>query len=305
MSRRGVVEKRERGAPARDTGVATSVAAPAVEARSVVAMRGARTVLHGVDLRVDHGELVALAGPNGSGKSTLLRVLCGDQPLRKGTVLVDGDPLPRWSHLALGRKRAVLPQQVAIAFPFRVEEVVRMGRAPWRGTDAERRDDPVVLDAMRDCDVVHLASRAFPSLSGGEQARAALARVLAQDTPLLILDEPTAALDVHHQEQVLTRIRRHVLDGGGAVVALHDLTAAAAHADRLVLLRAGRVLADGPPDDVLRPDVLEAVYGHRLEVFRSPSTGAVAIVPVRGAGPMPFGPTRPDHPHPHDEQGDP
>jgi iron complex transport system ATP-binding protein len=139
----------------------------------------------------------------------------------------------------------------------------------------------IVAAAMVDAEVGHLATRVYTSLSGGEQARAAFARVLAQDARLLLLDEPTAALDVRHQEQVLAVARRRTAEGGAVVVAMHDLGAAAAHADRIVVMEAGRIRAEGSPADVLTPELLSAVWRHPIDVVRHPETGRLIVVPHR------------------------
>jgi iron complex transport system ATP-binding protein len=227
------------------------------------------------------GELVALVGPNGAGKTTLLAALAGDVGRAAGRVEVDGAALEGWTPLDLARRRAVLPQQVQLGFPFLVEEVVAMGRSPWAGTDAEARDAAAVAAALQEADVAHLVGRRFPTLSGGERARVALARVLAQSTQLVLLDEPTAALDVHHQEVVLAALRRRVDGGAGVVVVLHDLDLAAAHADRVVVVARGRVAADGPPAAVLTGPRLSDVYAHPIEVLPHPRTGAPLVVPAR------------------------
>jgi iron complex transport system ATP-binding protein len=246
---------------------------------------GGRTVLEGVDLDVRAGELLALVGPNGAGKSTLLGALSGDLEPGVGTVAIDGRPAPAWSHVELAMRRAVLPQQVAVSFPFPVLDVVRMGRAPWAATAAEDLDDVVVLDALRQADVVQLAGRRFPTLSGGERARVALARVLAQRAQLVLLDEPTAALDVHHQELVFEVARERVTVGDAVVVVVHDLGLAAAHADRVALVAGGRLVEVGPPAEVMRPDVLSAVYDHDIEVVAHPGTGELLVLPRRSCHP--------------------
>lgn len=149
------------------------------------------------------GEVLALVGPNGAGKSTLLAALAGDLPAAVGEVRIGGRPAAAWSAPELALRRAVLPQSAVLSFPFPVEDVVRMGRAPWAGTAREDEDDAAVATAMAATEVTDFAARPFSALSGGERARVALARVLAQRTPLLLLDEPTAALDLRHQELVL------------------------------------------------------------------------------------------------------
>lgn len=242
---------------------------------------GGRAILEDVALEVRAGELVVLVGPNGAGKTTLLGALAGDVPADAGSVELGGRASEAWRAEDLARHRAVLPQQVAVSFPFRVVDVVRMGRAPWLGTALEDDDDRAVLEAMACADVLHLAGRRVPTLSGGERARVALARVLAQRAQLVLLDEPTAALDVHHQELVFEAARGLVEAGAGVVAVVHDLGLAAAHADRVVLVAEGRVAAAGRPDEVMTPESLSAVYHHDIEVLVHPVSGELLVVPRR------------------------
>ncbi len=254
---------------------------PLIEARGVTVHIGSKVIIRDIDLVARSGEVVALVGPNGAGKSTLLGALSGDTDLAAGEVLVDGQPLGSWSHVELALRRSVLPQQVTVSFPFSVAEVVRMGRSPWARTPEASADDQVVEAVARQTDVVDLMDRQFPSLSGGERARVALARVLAQSTPVLLLDEPTAALDVHHQELVLEVARDRADEGAAVVVVLHDLGLAAAHADRVAVIADGQVVVDGPPSEVMKPDLLSSVYNHEIEVIAHPDTGAPLVLPVR------------------------
>lgn len=267
-------------APTEAVPTRAAAGAALVEAVGVTVERGGRRILEAADLVARVGEVVALVGPNGAGKSTLLGAVTGEIHA-DGSIRTFGAPLGEWNEEQLARRRAVLPQHVDVAFPFTVEEVVRLGRAPWRGTAAEDLDEVVVAEAMAVCDVTHLAHRAVPSLSGGERARTALARVLAQDAQLLLLDEPTAALDIHHQELTLRVVAEQARAGAAAVVVLHDLGLAAAHADRIVVLAEGRVVADGPPADVLDADLLSEVYRHPIEVIPHPRTGQPLVVPRR------------------------
>jgi iron complex transport system ATP-binding protein len=254
---------------------------PALELRGVDVELGGVPVLHGIDLAVPPGELLALVGPNGAGKSTLLGCLSGDVAPRRGSVRVEGTELGRWPLSDLARVRAVLPQEHHLAFGFPVREVVEMGRAPWRRLPEEHEDEVAVEEALATVDVTHLADRSFTSLSGGEKARAAFARVLAQRARILLLDEPTAALDIAHQEALLGTARA-VADRGRTVVAvLHDLTLAAAYADRVAVVCAGNLHAVGAPDRVLTGDLLSEVYGHPVDVFDHPQTGELVIMPRR------------------------
>lgn len=255
--------------------------ATVLEATGVTVSYGPRRVVDEVDLAVHAGEIVALVGPNGAGKSTLLAVLAGDLEPERGSVSVDGAPVGSWRPNELAIRRGVLLQHVALSFPFTVTQVVRMGRAPWGGTTAEDWDDAIVAQAMVETDVRDLADRVFTTLSGGEQARVALARVLAQEARILLLDEPTASLDVRHQEQVLGIARSRADRGDAIVVVLHDLDIAAAHADVVVVLSDGRIRAQGPPDLVCTSELLSDVYEHPIEVLRHPRTGGLVIVPWR------------------------
>lgn len=242
---------------------------------------GGREVLRGVDAAARAGEVLALVGPNGAGKSTLLAALAADLTADDGVVRICGRPAGDWPAPELALRRAVLPQSAALSFPFAVEDVVRMGRAPWAGTRFEDEDDRVVREAMAATEVTGFAARPFSALSGGERARVALARVLAQRTPLLLLDEPTAALDLRHQELVLRRCRERAAAGDAVVVVLHDLGLAAAYADRAAVLVGGAVAAEGAPADVFTGELLSEVYRQPVEVFPHPRTGAPLVTPLR------------------------
>ncbi|GGZ10726.1 heme ABC transporter ATP-binding protein [Streptomyces poonensis] len=252
------------------------------EAEGLHVRLGSREVLRGVDVVARAGEVLALVGPNGAGKSTLLSALAADLPATAGTVRVHGRPADGWSAPDLALRRAVLPQSASLAFPFTVEEVVRMGRAPWaHRPGAGDEDDRAVAEAMAATEVTAFGARPFSALSGGERARVALARVLAQRAPLLLLDEPTAALDLRHQELVLRVCRERARAGDAVVVVLHDLGLAAAYAHRVAVLHAGRIAAEGPPEGVFTDGLLSEVYRQPVEVFPHPRTGEVLITPRR------------------------
>ncbi|MFF3888056.1 heme ABC transporter ATP-binding protein [Streptomyces sp. NPDC001914] len=253
------------------------------EAEGLRVRLGGREVLRGVDVTARAGEVLALVGPNGAGKSTLLAALAADLPAAEGVVRLHGRPVRDWSPTELALRRAVLPQAATLSFPFTVEEVVRMGRAPWART--RRDDDAAVGAAMAATEVTAFATRPFGALSGGERARVALARVLAQRAPLLLLDEPTAALDLRHQELVLRVCRERAHAGDAVVVVLHDLGLAAAYAHRVAMLCAGRVAADGRPLEVFTDGLLTEVYRQPVEVFPHPRTGEAVITPKRDEPP--------------------
>ena len=243
--------------------------------------RGGRPVLDKVSVDVRVGELLVLVGPNGAGKSTLLAALSGDQNVQSGTVHLDDRDVDTWTPLQMAQRRAVLPQQNTVGFSFTARQVITMGRSPWARTSRSDEDVTAVAEAMRICDVEPFADRPFTALSGGERARVALARVLAQRTETILLDEPTAALDLGHQETVMRLARDRARAGTAVVVVLHDLALAAAYADRIVVLENGRVAADGPPREVLAPELLTRVYGHPVEVIAHPETGTPLVLPRR------------------------
>lgn len=253
--------------------------APALSARGLSVQIGAKTILDSVDIDVHPGELVALVGPNGAGKSTLLAALAGDLAPTSGSVELAGQPIADMSATQMARLRAVLQQSQQLAFGFRAHQVIEMGRSVWRNTEREDRDEEVIANAMAVADVTHLAERSVPSLSGGEQARVAFARLLAQETVVQMLDEPTAALDIRHQEAVLAQARASADAGAAVVVVLHDLSLAAAYAHRICVLSGGRLRASGTPAQVCTSELLSEVYEHPVHVVEH--GGSLLVVPVR------------------------
>lgn len=229
-----------------------------------------------VDLEIPTGGITALVGPNGAGKSTLLSVIAGDRRCDAGSVMLLGRNVSGYSVRELAQIRSVFPQGSVIRFGYTVEEVVRMGRA-FRDLPPEE-DERAVFDAMISSEVEHMAFRNAQTLSGGEQARTTFARVAVQATPLVLLDEPTAALDLRHQERVLSRAREMAHAGATVVAVLHDLNLAAAYADKVVLLDGGRLAADGPPWDVLRQDMIERVYRQGVRVLEHPVRGCPVVL---------------------------
>ena len=253
-----------------------------LDARGVTFDAGGTRIVDDVDLSVDAGEIVAVIGPNGAGKSTLIGILAGDLRPSAGTVRLLGDELKDLDPLEAAMRRAVVSQHVPADVPFTVREVVEMGRHPHQvtGSSTPAADATAVADALETFDMTNRSGLPFSSLSGGEQRRAALARAMAQDVPLLLLDEPAAALDIGHQEQVMQALRSWVDGTRGVVAVLHDLNLAAAHAGRIVLLDHGGVCADGPPDDVLQAELLEPIYGQSIRVERHPTRGCPMVIVV-------------------------
>jgi iron complex transport system ATP-binding protein len=246
----------------------------------VAARLGDRAVLAGVDLAVAPGEIVGLVGRNGAGKTTLLRIAAGTLAPDAGRVTLDGSEIASFDRRARARIVALVPQDTQVPFPFSVAELVLMGRTPHLGflgfEDAHDLD--VARAAMQRMGIEALADRAAPTLSGGERQLAVVARALAQEPRLLLLDEPTAFLDLRHRLEVLTVLRERAADGASALVVSHDLGLAARFCDRLVLLGDGRVLAEGPPRDVLSPDTLRAAFGIEAEIVTAPD-GTPLVVP--------------------------
>lgn len=251
-------------------------ATPAYQVKQVDAGYGSRTVLHGIDLNLERGELVGVIGPNGCGKSTLLRVMTGLLPAAYGEIFLDGRPLSRFSRRDAARQVAVVPQSQSPLFAFTVREVVEMGRSPWqRGWNVGNGDDDrLVVNALERCDLTELVDRPVNELSGGELQRVAVARAVAQATPVLLLDEPTAHLDLGHQLAIFKLIRALAHDCNVAVLCIsHDLHLAPEYCDRLVLMGGGKIHAQGTPAEIITREHLRAIYGVEVDVQTNPHTG--------------------------------
>ena len=225
---------------------------------------GSRIVLDEIDLVIGTAERVAILGPNGAGKSSLLRVLTGHAPERRGAVRLDGQPLEGYSRESLARRVAVVPGEVSLPFAARVEDVVALGRIPhehpFRGL--RESDDRAIAAAIERVGIEDLVGRDARQLSLGERQLVVLAMALAQAPRMLILDEPTVHLDLRHQVDVMELLAAlNERDGVGVIAVLHDLSLAAHFFPRLVLLDRGRIVADGPPDDVLSAERIRSVYG--------------------------------------------
>jgi iron complex transport system ATP-binding protein len=220
-----------------------------------------------VSLSLSRGTVTSIIGPNGAGKSSLVALLSGDVEPSAGSVSLDGRPIHAIPSLELARERAVLTQSQDMSFPFRVHDVVAMGRYPWAKRPESRADDDIVRESMLVCDVAHLANRPVTRLSGGETSRVALARVLAQRAPILLLDEPTAALDVKHQELVMDVAINRARHGDLVVVVMHDLNMAMAMSDQVVVMADGTIAVHGRPHDVVTSELLSEIYDHPIEVI--------------------------------------
>ena len=258
-----------------------------LQALDVSLRLGGKSILEAVSLSLQAGELLAVLGPNGAGKSTLLRILTGALAPQVGRAALDDRPLKAWNGRDLARRRAVLPQSSPLAFGFRAFEVVLLGREPHFGTSGREEDLEIVDAAMREADVVHLAERSYATLSGGEQQRVQLARVMSQVWPgerdsaprYLLLDEPTSSLDLAHQHAILRLARGWSRAGAGVLAVLHDLNLAAMYADRLCILKAGRVAAEGDPEAVLTEDTIRHCFDLEVVVSRHPLRDCPYVLP--------------------------
>ncbi|MCQ8897916.1 MAG: ABC transporter ATP-binding protein [Hadesarchaea archaeon] len=251
-----------------------------MEARGVHFSYGSLLALRGVTLGAEEGEVVSLVGPNGSGKTTLLRCLDGILRPQRGSILLDGRELARIDPRELSRRVGYLPQGSPSSFPLTVFDTVLLGRRPHLGWRVGERDLRVVSGLLEEMGMEGLALRYFGELSGGERQKVLLARLLAQEPEVLLLDEPTAHLDLRHQLEILGLLRRKAGERGITVVmALHDLNLASGFSDRVVLLHRGRVLASGRPGSVLTPSRLERVYGVRVR--RMGGKGRPYLLPLR------------------------
>ncbi len=247
------------------------------ELRGASVVRGERTVLEDVSLRLDPGARVAIVGANGSGKSTLLRAMLGLVPLAKGEAFLGDARVTALARVEIARRATLVLQDTHVEAPITVRDLVELGRYPHRGTSLAVHDRARIDAALARVDVASLSLRDVRTLSGGELQRAHLARALAQDTPLLLLDEPTASLDLGHQHTLLEVLRALAAEGRAIGAVLHDLSLAARWAERIVVLARGRVLADGTPREVLVPDTIERAFGVRPRVVEV--DGALAILP--------------------------
>ena len=265
------------------------MATPVFEARQLCfRFRGASgPVVADVDVQVPPGSLYAILGPNGSGKSTLVRLLLGALSAKHGTVFYAGRAVRAWPRRTLAKQVGVVPQMEEVAFPLTVKQFVAMGRYPHLGllTRESQTDRQAIDRAMERCNVADLAQRQFGALSGGERQRARIARALAQEPSVLVLDEPTASLDIRHEMATLELLRHLVTrEGVTVLVVTHNLNLAARYAHRLLLMSHGRAVAEGPPGEVLSRGTVEQVYSWPVAETVHPGpghdTGAPQILPL-------------------------
>lgn len=238
-------------------------------------------VLHGIDVRIPTGSFTAIIGPNACGKSTLLRMLARLLKPSEGSVLLDDIDIREYSTKRFARQLGLLPQSPIAPEGISVSELIARGRHPHQGVLAQwsQADEIAVEDAMRDTGVRDLADRPVDELSGGQRQRVWIAMSLAQETPILLLDEPTTFLDIAHQLEVLELLARLKQAGRTIVAVLHDLNQAASYADHLIALRDGAVIAQGTPRDLITEATVERVFGLVSRVIADPDTGAPIVLP--------------------------
>ena len=244
-----------------------------LEARDLKYDVNGTQVLTGVDFGVRAGEFVGLIGPNGAGKSTLLKLLGGQWSPASGEIVLEERPLARYSAREIARRVAHVPQATVLSFPFTAREVVLMGRSPHlsRFQIESAHDRAVAERALQATNAAYLADRLVTTLSGGEAQRVVLARALAQEPKILLLDEPTSNLDVKHQLETMALARRLAHEHGlGVIASVHDLSHAARYCDRLGLLVCGRIIADGPPATVLTREKLRHAFGIEAQLYLDP-----------------------------------
>jgi iron complex transport system ATP-binding protein len=241
-----------------------------LRADGVTVRRGGRAILDGVTAAASSGTFTAVIGPNGAGKSTLISLMAGLLKPDAGSATLDGVPLARIPQRALAKRRAYLPQNARCEWPISVERVVALGLTPVLPAfgDLQAGDKLRVADAMAQCDLTHLKDQAVTTLSGGELGRAMLARALVGDPEILMVDEPTAGLDPRHALEAMRRLRGLADDGRMVIAAVHDLALALPFAHRIVALRDGKVVAGGPVEEAVTPELLKALYDVETRIGR-------------------------------------
>jgi iron complex transport system ATP-binding protein len=253
-----------------------------VTARSISVRLSGRTVLEAASCHAERGRVTAVIGPNGAGKSTLLKAMAGLLPVEAGTVEIEARRIDGLDPRDLARSLAFLPQERTVHWPLAVRAIVALGRLPHAGRQRSPENDKAAIDAsMKMMDVTHLARRPALELSGGELARVLVARALAQESNILIADEPTAGLDPAHALDLFATFRRLAADGRAVLIALHDLTLAARFCHHVVLLVDGRVATAGPVAEVMRPEPLESAFGVKFACVTL--DGVPVVLPISAA----------------------
>ena len=256
-----------------------------LEARDLTVSYDDRTAVVHLTLSLNAGEITAIIGPNGAGKSTLLRTLNGQIPKSSGVIMLDGQPIERLNRRSISRRIAVVAQEAELRFPVTVLEFVLGGRFAWAthsgwGWETER-DLQVADEVLQETELSDLSARLMNELSGGERQRALMARALATEAPILLLDEPTANLDLSHQATLLNLVRKRCDEHqAAALVVTHDINLAAQFADNITLMKQGRAVHSGTPEEVLRSEILQEVFEVRVLVDAHPITGGPRVTPL-------------------------
>ena len=261
-----------------------------IKASNLSVRLAGKQVLYGVDIEAAAGQLTAIVGPNGSGKTTSLKAIAGELPY-DGTVSINGHDIATLKPWQLAVKRAVLPQSTVISFPFTVREIVRMGLSVDAKAGADETDR-IAREALEAVDLSGFAGRFYQELSGGEQQRVQLARALCQiwdplqdgEPAFLLLDEPVSSLDIRHQLTIMRLARNFCARGGGVIAVMHDLNLTAMFADRMIMMKSGRVRAAGHPNEVMTDGVMEAVFGCAMRVNATPAGSVPFVLPHTAVG---------------------
>ena len=256
-----------------------------LEAEEIVFRRGRRTILDRVSVRIETGKVTALVGPNAAGKSTLLKMLTGEWRPLQGSITLEGRALNEWTARELSRIRAVLPQESELNFPFRAIDVVLLGRLPYSHRTETGRDFQIANAALESMDMLDQRDSLYTTLSGGEKQRVQTARVLAQvsggengPSSYLMLDEPTSSLDLSHQFMVLRSAVEFAGNGAAVFVILHDLNHALRYSDSVLVMDGGRIVVEGPPSEVLKPQLVEGVFNVKARIIEDPLSGRPSIM---------------------------
>lgn len=262
-----------------------------IEAVGATVRVGDAVLLDRVGFAVEAGRFAAILGPNGAGKSTLMKVLAGSLQPTSGTVSLCGRTLRRWPRRETSRLRAVLSQRTDLTFPFSVRDVVLLGRSPYAGQTRRSTDIAIAESTMQMCGISHLAARVYPTLSGGEQQRVQLARVLTQlhrsgmdfsdcSGQVLLLDEPTSSLDIAHQHAILDLARSLTMRGMAVAAVLHDINLAAKFSDSVHLMKDARIVEAGAPGEVIRPDSVKSIFDIAVRLVPQAGRAAPFVVPA-------------------------
>ena len=252
----------------------------ALEAKNIQFFYNTNKVIHDVSMSLDQGAFLGIIGPNGAGKSTMLRLLCGILTPVHGTISLFGEDLSHQSQKSIAQKIAFVPQETHFTLDFSVKEIVQMGRYPYKRPfeREDQQDRAAVENALRAAYVMDLRKRLINSLSSGERQRAVIARALAQAPKILLLDEPTSHLDLHHQFAIMELLKKLNKKGISIAVVHHDLNLASLYCKSLILMHKGQVHAQGTPNELLNEDTIEQVYGTHVRIMRHPDKDVPQIL---------------------------